>query len=200
MISVIMPLGQRQRSPIFWLARGAGYIVASTLAGGLVGAAVGWLGSVLRLVVPFPVLVVLVILVAIGYALHENGILHLPHPERQWQVPNKWAVRRPILGAIAFGLTIGAGIFTFIPFTSFYLLLAWELLLGNPLAGALLGATYGLARALPVITGAVITSRDEPIAPIHLVILNAATNIHRITAGVMVLLAVALVIPFFLSF
>jgi hypothetical protein len=199
MISVIMPLGQRQRSSTFWLARGASYIVASTVAGALVGAGVGWLGSLARLVVPFAAVLVVVVLLAIAYALHESGILQLPRPERRWQVPNAWAVRWPILGVVAFGLTIGAGIFTFIPFTSFYVLLAWELLLANPWAGALLGAAYGLARGLPVITGAVITGRGGLIAPIHLIILNASANIHRITAALLVVLAVGLTIPFLLG-
>ena len=102
-------------------------------------------------------------------------------------------------GRRPFGLTIGAGVFTFIPFTSFYVLLAWELLLANPWAGALLGAAYGLARSLPVITGAVVTGRGRLIAPVHIVILEASANIHRITAILLVILAVGLGIPFLLG-
>src|SRR5690348_5315510 len=181
MISVIMPLGQRQRSSIFWVVRGTAYIVASAVAGALVGALVGGAGGLLRALVPLPVILIAVIVLAVAYALHESGVLRLPHPENPWQVPNEWIVRWPILGAVVFGLTLGAGIFTFIPFTSFYLLLAWELLVANPLAGALLGAVYGLARGLPVVIGAVATRRGQPIASVHLSILNASLPIHRAT-------------------
>jgi hypothetical protein len=194
MISVIMPLGQRHRSPRFWITRGAIYLAATTAGGALLGALLGALGAGLRAVLPFAVLLVAAALLAAAYGLHEAGVWRLLHPERAWQVPNSWIIERPLLGAAAFGLILGAGIFTFIPFTSFYLLLTWELLAG-PAAGALLGGVYGLARALPVLAGAWTSVRGAPIAPLHVRILTAGPTLHRATSGLLLVSAGLLLVP-----
>ncbi len=194
MISVVMPLGQRHRSPAFWLLRGLLYIVASTGGGALVGAGVSALGGLVRPWLPLPVALGALVIVALAYALHELHLWRLPHPERAWQVPNKWIVRRPLLGVMAFGLTLGTGLFTYIPFTSFYLLLAWEALLTPPLLGAALGAAYGLARALPVLVGGWVTWRGQPIVPVHTRLIEAQHALHRATGGLLLLAAVALVL------
>jgi hypothetical protein len=198
MISVIMPLGQRHRSPRVWVARGAIYLAATTAGGALLGALLGGIGASLRALVPFEVLIVAAALLAAAYGLHEAGVWRLPRPERAWQVPNSWIMERPLLGAVAFGLILGAGIFTFIPFTSFYLLLVWELLSG-PVAGAVLGGAYGLARALPVLAGAWTSARGAPIAPLHMRILTASPTLHRATSGLLLVSAVLLLVPLLLA-
>jgi hypothetical protein len=198
MISVIMPLGQRQRHWSFWLVRGAVYIAAATLAGAAVGALAGSAGSLLRAALPFGWLAGPVLVLAVAYGLHELGVWRLPQPERAWQVPNEWIVRRPLLGAAAFGLILGAGVFTFIPFTSFYLVLAWEALVADPVAGAWIGAAYGLARSLPVVSGALVTLRGGSIPAIHLNLLGARPQLHRTTGGFLLLAALALLVPLFL--
>ncbi len=199
MISVIMLLGQKQRHWTFWLLRGVTYIVTMTASGALVGALAGGGGMLLRTLVPFPVLLGAVALLALAYALHEWGVLRLPHPERAWQVPNAWAVRRPILGAAAFGVVIGTGFLTYIPFTSYYLVLGWEILLGQPLAGALVGAAYGLARALPVILGARVTLQGGQMADLHLGIMQAGPRLHRLAGLVLLITAAAAGLPLFLG-
>jgi hypothetical protein len=195
MISVIMPLGQRQRSPGFWLLRGLLYLLSITAAGAATGALVGALGGVVRAVVPWPALLVLVGVLALAYAGHEAGRWRLPQPQNAWQLPNEWIVRWPLLGSVIFGLVLGAGVFTFIPFTSFYLLLAWEALLGRADWGAALGAVYGLTRGLPVFLGAWTTRQGRPITPLHLRLIEATPRLHRLTAGGLVLAAVALALP-----
>ncbi len=193
MISVVMPLGQRNRSPAFWLLRGLLYIVASSVGGMLVGGLVSALGGLVRPWLPLPLALGALVVVALAYALHELHIWRLPHPERAWQVPNEWIVRRPLLGVVAFGLTLGTGLFTYIPFTSFYLLLAWEALLTPPMQGAALGAVYGLARALPVLVGGWVTWRGQPIVPVHTGLMGAQPRLHRVTGGLLLLAAAALV-------
>ena len=193
MISVVMPLGQRNRSPAFWLLRGLLYIAASTVGGALMGALMGALGGLVRPWLPLPLAFGVLVIVALAYALHELRIWRLPHPERAWQVPNEWIVRRPLLGVVAFGLTLGTGLFTYIPFTSFYLLLAWEALLTSPTLGAALGAAYGLARALPVLVGGWVTWRGQPIVPVHTGLMGAQPTLHRVTGGLLLLTAAVLV-------
>ncbi len=192
MISVIMPLGQRQRSLAFWLLRGLLYIAASVLGGTLVGVSVSLLGGLIRPWLPGPLVILALALLAAAYGLHELGRWHLPHPERAWQVPNEWIVQRPLFGAIAFGLILGTGLFTFIPFTSFYLLLAWQALLAPPALGAALGAAYGLARALPVLVGGWITWRGRPVVTVHTRLMDAMPDLHRATGGLLLLAAVVL--------
>ncbi|HUS14696.1 MAG TPA: hypothetical protein VM536_06715 [Chloroflexia bacterium] len=193
MISVIMPLVQRQRHWIFWLVRGIIYLLASMAGGALLGALLGAGGALLRGILPFAVIAGAALVLALAYGLHELGVLRLPHPEMAWQVPNRWILRRPLLGAAAFGALLGAGIFTYIPFTAFYLLLAWEVLLANPWAGALLGAIYGATRALPALIGGAMTARDGAIVGAHVSILGAAPRIHRV-AGALLLMAAGLAV------
>ncbi|MDQ2805340.1 MAG: hypothetical protein M3Z04_00240 [Chloroflexota bacterium] len=168
--------------------------MASTGGGALVGAGVSALGGLVRPWLPLPVALGALVIVALAYALHELHLWRLPHPERAWQVPNAWIVRRPLLGVVAFGLTLGMGLFTYIPFTSFYLLLAWEALLTSPLLGAALGATYGLARALPVLVGGWVTWRGQPIVPLHTGLMGAQRALHRVTGGLLLLAAALLLV------
>ncbi|HMA36922.1 MAG TPA: hypothetical protein VKY74_20880 [Chloroflexia bacterium] len=199
MISAIMPLGQRHRHWTFWTARGILYIAATTGSGAVTGALAGLAGAGLQRVFPFTLLAAVAILLGGAYGLHELGVWRLPQPQRAWQVPNRWIAQRPLLGAVAFGLVIGTGVLTFIPFTSFYLLLAWEVLTASPAAGALLGGLYGLARALPVLLGGLSMRRGTSVATLHLNILGATPQIHRVSSGVLLLGAAILIIPLLLA-
>ena len=147
MIFVIVPLGKAAKEVLNWLIQVVVYIVASTVGGALVGLAMAALGTVVYMVVPgataaWPVLVVGCW--PCSMACTRPQLLRLPHPERGWQVPNAWIRRWPLRGTALFGLILGTGLFTFIPFTSYYVVLAWEAGTGSLLLGTALGAAYGL--------------------------------------------------------
>jgi hypothetical protein len=140
------------------LAHTAGLVVGGGAVGlvlGFAGAlAVGWLPRVIALTI--------VGAIAIGYGLAEVLPLRLPRINPHGQVPRAWIGRRS--GAqvyFAFGLLLGAGIFTAAPFASFSGLLMLEFGLGSPWAGGMIGAAYGASRALATVVGQISLTRFE---------------------------------------
>lgn len=192
MIFVIVPLGKAAKDVVDWIIRVVVYVLASTAGGALVGLALGLLSNAVYSVVPgpsaaWPVLVVG--LLALLYGLHEAQLMRLPHPERGWQVPNAWIRRSPIGGTALFGLILGTGLFTFIPFTNYYVVLAWEAGTGSLVLGTLLGATYGLLRGLPVLVGGTLMLLNKHPLDFNMWLIGHSTTWHR--ASAVLLLAVA---------
>jgi len=192
MIFVIVPLGKVAKDVVDWIIRVVVYVLASTAGGALVGLVFGLLGTVGYQVVPGPTAawpVLFVGLLALLYGLHEAQLLRLPHPERGWQVPNAWIRRWPIRGTALFGLILGTGLFTFIPFTSYYVVLAWEAGTGSLVLGTLLGAAYGLLRGLPVLVGGTMMLLNKHPLDFNMWLMGHITAWHR--ASAVLLLAVA---------
>jgi hypothetical protein len=156
MLASICPLGERarrQRYPVTVTA----YAVASTAAGCATGAALGAIG---RAVLPAGARSGDVALAALATAA-AAGLLadraaaghHLPGPRRQ--VNEDWLTRyRGWVYGAGFGAQLGAGVATYVTVSAIYVVLAGALLAGSLPAGALVGATFGLARALPVLATA----------------------------------------------
>lgn len=158
MLGSITPLGQRARGFRFWPTATA-YIIASGLAGLMVGTtlgtvgswAVGSLGEATRLAA-------LGILAVLGQAMDLRWFgLRLPTVHRQ--VNEDWMARYrgPVFGA-GFGFQLGTGVVTVVTTSLIYLTLAAEFLSGAAAAGALIGTVFGLSRALPIL--AVLGVRD----------------------------------------
>lgn len=147
MVGTIVPLVKAASRT--WFAVTTAFMVTSVIGGALVGVVAGALGSALGLrigewLLPFAVTAVLL-------ALIEIGALPVPIPTFGGSVPQSWWVRQPrVIAASAYGLVLGIGVTTFIPFASFYAVLAAYALAGVP-SGALVGASYGLGRAAPVL-------------------------------------------------
>ncbi len=161
MIFVIVPLGKTASDIRFWLIRSIVYIVGSVLGGVSVGLLVSALGGWLQgLFQNISVAALVLGSFALLYAAHELNWLPMPAPQSNWQVPNSWGVEHPIGGTLLYGYTLGAGVFTFIPYASFYVLFAWYLLAGDLWVGFLLGSVYGLARGGFVLTGGIVQMRD----------------------------------------
>jgi hypothetical protein len=188
MIFVIVPLGKAASDVRNWLIRVLVYVAASTLGGALVGVFTGLLGMLVYSLVPGPTLawpVILLAVFALLYALHEAYVLRLPQPERHWQVPNAWIRRWPVLGTALFGLLLGTGMLTFIPFTSYYVLLAWEAGTGSLLLATALGATYGLVRGLPAIIGGLILLRGGHPLDFNMWLMQSVPGIHRLSSALL---------------
>ncbi len=160
MIFVIVPLGKTASDFRLWVKRAIVYIIGSVLGGASVGLLVSALGGLLHGLFQNIIVAGLTLgIIALLYAAHELGWLPMPAPQSNWQVPNSWGVEHPIAGTWLYGYTLGAGVFTFIPYASFYVLLGWYLLAGDIGTGILLGALYGLARGVFVLTGGIIEMR-----------------------------------------
>jgi hypothetical protein len=94
---------------------------------------------------------IVVVGIAIMYGFAELRAVIWPVPTRHWQIPREWGRYGRPRFATVFGLILGAGFFTVINFIGYYLLLANCILIADPLHGSMLMATYGAARAAPLI-------------------------------------------------
>lgn len=171
MIFVIVPLGKEAKDVTSWLARVVMYGAGTTVGAALLALMVGMLGAGLRALLPglsVELGVGVLGVAALVFALHELNIVRLPAPQVGWQVPASWMRRSRLLGNTLYGLVLGAGIFTFIPFASFYVLLALELVVGmvDLRAAVMLGMVYGIMRGLPAILGGISMLRLQNPVPV----------------------------------
>ncbi|WP_156424369.1 hypothetical protein [Bacillus sp. FJAT-27445] len=93
--------------------------------------------------------VVVLILIALIFVLHESKIVKLKIPQNHWQVPSNWLGGNPKKDMVLWGIILGAGIFTYIPHISFHLLYLYTGMLSEPINGLYLGAIYGFSRTIP---------------------------------------------------
>jgi hypothetical protein len=153
MLSSISPLGERARRSRWGLTVSA-YLLGS-LGGGF---AVGVLASLLGGLVPQswrgsgPAGVLVGLLVLGGLLLDvraRGGAL----PSWRRQVDENWLARyRGWVYGAGFGLQLGAGVLTIVTTSSVYALLRLAAWSGTAGVGAALGVTFGLVRALPVLS------------------------------------------------
>lgn len=88
-------------------------------------------------------------LLCLGYALHELRLIKMPRPQIKRQVPRRWIYQfHPFLTWLLFGLGLGIGVATFIPFGTFYIVLLMALLSKSPLYAMVLMAIFGFGRAM----------------------------------------------------
>lgn len=143
MLSSINPLGERARQNRFG-ATASWYLVGSLLGGLAAGALWGYVGSILpdgrwRVVGVIAVAV-------IGAALDLMGI---EPPSIHRQVDENWLGRyRGWVYGLGFGFQLGLGVVTIVTTASLYVTFISIAMIGSPLLGALIGAIFGLSRAL----------------------------------------------------
>ena len=151
MLASIHPLGERSRHRR-WGVTVSAYILGSTLAAATFGLL---LGSVGRLVVPghhaaAGALAAGLCALALAFELGVGG-LRLPTVHRQ--VDKAWLDRYRgwVVGA-GFGAQLGFGVVTIVDTAAVYLSFGLALLTGSAVAGAAVGAAFGLVRALVLLT------------------------------------------------
>ncbi len=130
---------------------------------------------------------------ALAYALHELGLVRLPVPGREWQVPAHWVRNSFYRSAAVFGGTVGLGIFTRVPFASLPILLAWLFVSGNVMYGALAGLVYGGARALSIYSTSNIEG-PEQLVELNERLMRFAPTLHQATGLALATFAVYLLI------
>ena len=86
------------------------------------------------------------------YSVAEFGYWRLPRPQIARQVRREWVAILPGEWAALFhGLGLGWGVFTFIPFSTLYFVIAGAFVVANPLWGSVILAIFGFARGFPVL-------------------------------------------------
>lgn len=153
MLSSITPLGERSRHNR-WGGTVAWYVVGSVVGGSTFGAATGALGSIASSAwwptgTAMLLLVTGVLLVGLLLDLGWAG----PIPTIHRQVNEDWlgSYRSWVYGA-GFGYQLGLGIVTIVPTSATYVVYILAFLTGSIPAGIAMGATFGLARAVPILT------------------------------------------------
>ena len=151
MLSSISPFGERARGTRWWETVTA-YVTGSVLGGALLGAAVGALGGLLpdRVRGSVPALLVVAGLLLLALVLDIGpGRLRLPTWHRQ--VEREWLgdYRAWALG-LGFGVQLGLGLVTIVTSATTYAAVLAEALSGRWWSGMLIGAAFGLVRALPL--------------------------------------------------
>ena len=148
MLASINPLGERGRNQSYAITVTA-YVVASTAAAALLGAMLGALGS---LFATTTVAFVAVVLIAIVGLLLDSGALGTRALGPHRQVNEDWlATYRGWVYGAGFGAQLGVGFSTIVVVSATWVAFACALFAGSPLGGLLVGLTFGLARALPVL-------------------------------------------------
>jgi len=158
MLGSITPLGQRGRTASWGTA--VGFHVAGSIAGGgLVGAAAGAVGSLLVRTAGTSLWIAAVaLLVAAAVDTAYRG-RRLPGPSRQ--VNEEWLGRyRAWVYGGGFGFQLGMGIATVVTTAGVYAVLIVAAASGSAAAGAAIGAVFGLARSLPLLTARRVVSSD----------------------------------------
>lgn len=153
MVGTIRPVVYRKHQMLNWIAALLFHLLGSMLAAMFVGAVIGvaaqwvvpqaggtglWLAAV---VAPISLL----------YALSEVGIVRLPRPQINRQVPASWrSLLHPHLVSFLYGLGLGTGFATRIITGTFYVLVIGVFAVGNSIFAMLAFTLFGVGRALPI--------------------------------------------------
>jgi hypothetical protein len=147
MLTSITPLGERGRGAS-WRRTVTAYVMASIVGGAAVGALLGALGRLLHVQDTRWTLVGAGVLALFAATLDLAGRL----PTVRRQVDETWMTRyRDWVYGAGFGLQLGAGAMTIVTSASLYLTWIVELMTGDPVLGAVVGAAFGLSRAAPLL-------------------------------------------------
>lgn len=170
MIFVIVPLGKGPKDVTNWVIRVILYTLGSMLGAASLAALLGLVGMGLRSILPvgYGWVTAFFGIAAFIFALKELNIVKLPTLQIGWQVPQSWMKPSRTLGNTLYGIVLGTGIFTFIPFASFYLLLMWYAAAGavSLELGITLGLIYGFFRGIPAVLGGISILRGQYPLPI----------------------------------
>jgi hypothetical protein len=132
--------------------------VGSALGGAAAGAAAGFVGGLLQAAAPAGRSALWIAGgVALAGAAVDAGLTRalppagrLPGPRRQ--VNEEWLTTyRGWVTAAGFGVQLGFGVATIVSTAAIYALLFVAALFGSPRVGGLIGLTFGVARALPLL-------------------------------------------------
>lgn len=127
------------------------YLLASTISGAISGFLYTLFIFVIFSWIPNFIKMVLFIIILGLYTLDHFNIIKVKFPEREWQIPVDWVNGKTVHNMWVWGVILGAGIFTYMPYVTFYIFYAYIGLFLNPLIGMLFGIIYGISRALPTI-------------------------------------------------
>ncbi len=153
MLGSMTPLGERARDRR-WRTTVAWYVIGSALGGAAIGLLAAFAGRLLRIetVSEDSRIGILVLALVIGLSLDLSvGGMTLPTLHRQ--VRKEWLTDyRQWVYAAGFGVQLGVGVVTVVNVSAVYIWLIAAALTAAPVAGLGLGAAFGIARGLPILS------------------------------------------------
>ncbi len=190
MLSSIHPLGERARNNR-WGLTAASYVLGSAAGGSALGAAAGLIGwGAWSLARPGHTVVGAIVLAACALCLALDAV-GASLPTRHHQVDEDWLNRyRGWVYGAGFGFQLGLGVVTIVRTATVYATVALAFVTGSAAEGALIGAVFGLARALPVLA---VRRVEQPhqLRQVHLSLHRLGPQIGRLSALTLVLLVAA---------
>jgi hypothetical protein len=152
MLASINPLVERSRGSRFVVTFVA-YLLGSVAGGAALGGLLGLAGAGLHALVPwsgYAGALAVVAICAVGFAL-DAVRTRFPVPTVRRQVNENWlAEYRGWVYGLGFGFQLGLGLVTIVTTATVYVTFALALLAGWP-GGLVVGITFGLVRALPLL-------------------------------------------------
>ena len=124
------------------------------MIGGLVGGAalalaLWLLATPLRTLLPWLVRLTVFAALCGMFVVWDLGVRRVPRALRRGQVPIEWSKRFGLTQSyFLYGVGLGAGVFTFVPFAVTFGVFAAAALVAGPLTAALAGAAFGLGRTI----------------------------------------------------
>lgn len=154
MLGSMTPLGERSRNQTWWVTW-AFYVLGATSAGAAIGAALAALGHLVlaSFGVSNGMRAIVLAAVVVAGLLVDFGAFGLRLPTIHRQVRQDWlyAFRGWVYG-LGFGAQLGVGAVTIVNTSAIYATLAAAFLTGDLLWGAVVVGTFGLLRALPIVS------------------------------------------------
>lgn len=136
------------------------HALAAAVAGAAFGALLGLVGLVLGGPWGDGGLIVIAV-VALGYATRELTGLPLPVFDRKRQVPDWWRTfYSPWAAAMLYGAGLGIGYMTFLRFGTYVAVSVAALASGDLFIGAVFGGAFGLARGITALAASRTTGAD----------------------------------------
>jgi sulfite exporter TauE/SafE len=190
MLTSITPLGERGRRRR-WSLTTAWYLLGSTAGGAALGALTGAIAFGAGKLSAGPrVLVIVAALACAAAALTDARGIRLPSWRRQ--VDEDWLQRyRGWVVGGGFGIQLGFGLVTIVSSASVYAALALAVLTGSFWGAVAIGTTFGLVRALPLLTVRGVQS-GEALAALHRRVNAIAPRARTVTVTVLAAGALAL--------
>jgi hypothetical protein len=190
MLTSITPLGERGRRRR-WSLTTAWYLLGSTAGGAAVGVLAGVLAVAAGKLSSGPrVLVIVGALACAAAALTDARGIRLPSWRRQ--VDETWLQRyRGWVVGGGFGIQLGFGLVTIVSSASVYAALALAVLTGSFWGAVAVGTTFGVVRALPLLTVRGVRT-GEALASLHRRVNAIAPWVRTATVTVLAAGALAL--------
>lgn len=140
---------ERNQAGSSWFAKAVVFSLAASLSGALLGAALGWLGSLISVDVRTAVATLggmAAILVGISELTgHRIGLAQCDR-----ETPQKWIHTGALPWALRNGVALGTGVFNRIGFWLWYAIPIGAFLSGSPLLGAVVYGAYSCTRGMAV--------------------------------------------------